>query len=337
MSKKESYPPPAGRRFITGLATGDAVDEVYYLQEVDERTTRDGRPYLALRLSDRSGHIDARAWERARELKLRLAGDSFARIRGIAESFRGRLQVRVESAEPVAATGLDQRDFLPSSYRDISELTGFLDYFLTEVYDPDYARLLASFFTDPEFMKRFCLAPGDARSHHAYLGGLLEHTVSVATLCQHTVVQHPRLRSDLLITAALLHDVGKMDEFSYEGRIRLSRPGRLLGHVLLGQRIIERRLAEMEGFPQEKELELIHAVISHHGELEWGAPKRPQSAEALVLHHLDNLDARVKGFFEIVEGSGELPWSELKNYFRRPLDEPVAADREPSPDRRREP
>lgn len=318
------------RQFVTGLAPGMKVDEVYFLREVESRGARDGRPYLALRLSDRSGIIDARVWEGAEAAVARFRPDSFVRVRGSVATFRQRLQVNVSELEPVAAAGLDQRDFLPGAYRSTEELAGFLGYFLTEVYDEDYRRLLEAFFGDPEFMDRFSRSPGAVRSHHAYLGGLLEHTVSVATLCQHVCVQHPRLNSDLLVTAALLHDVGKMEEFECEGRIRYSREGRMLGHVLLGQRMIEARLRrEPPGFPEEKELELLHAVISHHGELEWGAPKRPASAEALVLHHVDNLDARVKGFFEVVAGKGELPWAELKNFFRRPLTEPLAAEQEP--------
>ena len=322
-------------QFLSDLTGGQDVDDVFYVVDAAPRMTRDGRPYLALRLSDRTGAAEARVWDEAIDLAASLKPASFARIRGRAERYRGRPQVIVRQAEAVASAVLDQRDFLPSAYRGVDELTGFLNYFLTEVFDSDYRDLLEAFFGDEDFMRRFCLAPGHERSHHAYLGGLLEHTVSVATLCQHTAVQHPRLNGDLLITAALLHDIGKTEEFCYEGRISLSREGRLLGHVLIGQRMIEQRLrAHLPGFPYEKELELMHAVISHHGELEWGAPKRPQSGEALVLHHIDNLDARTKGFFEVVQGNGELTWPELKNYFRRPLDAPRAADREADPQSR---
>lgn len=312
--------------FISDLAAGMEVDDFFFLAAAEARLSKTGEPYLALRLSDKSGTVDARVWEDAPGCSETLSRDSFARIRGTVVSYRNRLQVNVKQAEPVGSRGLDQRDFLPGGYRSTEELAGFLKYFLTEVYDDDYRRLLESFFGDRVFMESFIQAPGDARSHHAYLGGLLEHTVAVATLCQHVTVQHPRLNADLLVTAALLHDIGKIDEFTGEGRIRLSREGELLGHVLIGQRMIERRIREDSGFPREKELNLVHAVISHHGELEWGAPKRPQSAEALVLHHLDNLDARVKGYFEIVAGRGELPWPELQNYFRRPLTEPRAAE-----------
>ena len=320
------------KQFLSDLTGGAAVDDVFYVVEAIRRLTRDGRPFLALKLSDRSGVCEARAWDDVIGMESCLRPDRFARIRGRAELYRGRPQVIIRQAGAVSGALLDQRDFLPSTYRSIEELSGFLTYFLTEVFDSDYRALLESFFGDGQFMERFCLAPGHERSHHAYLGGLLEHTVSVVTLCQHTALQHPRLNSDLLITAALLHDIGKTEEFCYEGRISLSQEGRLLGHVLIGQRMIGQRLRQQpEPFPREKELQLMHAVISHHGELEWGAPKRPQSGEALVLHHIDNLDARTKGFFEVIEGRGELSWPEVKNYFRRPLDAPLAADRETGP------
>ncbi len=314
-------------RHLADLQAGESVNDVYYLLEIRRGTAKTGKPYLALRLSDRSGIMEARVWNGAETLAPRLAPDSFVRVRGTMESYRQRLQVNIRDVEPADPATLKQRDFIPASFRDIEELAGFLRYFLTEVFDPDFSHLLESFFDDEAFMERFIQAPGDARSHHAYLGGLIEHTVSVATLCQHVTVQHPRLDSDLLITAALLHDIGKVEEFHCEGRIRYSREGQLLGHVLLGQRLVENKIRQLGDFPREKELELLHAMISHHGELEWGAPKRPQSAEALVLHHIDNLDAKVKGFLEVVEGRGDVGWPELQNLFRRPLTEPRAADR----------
>lgn len=318
------------RTFVSDLSPGSEVDDIFFLTAVAERFSKAGGRFIILKLSDRSGAVDARIWEEAGAFAGVLSSDSFARVSGTVVGSRNRLQVNISEVEPLGAEALDQRDFLPSSYRDTGELAGFLKYFLTEVFDEDYRQLLESFFTDASFMEKFSQAPGDASSHHAYLGGLLEHTVSVATLCQHLGVQHPRLDSDLLVTAALLHDIGKVVEISCEGRIRRSREGELLGHVLIGQRLIEERLSEcFPGFPREKELKLVHAVISHHGELEWGAPKRPQSAEALALHHLDNLDAKVKGYFEVVEGSGDIVWPSLQNFFRRPLTEPRAADTGP--------
>lgn len=230
--------------------------------------------------------------------------------------------------KPHQAADGESGSTVPVSYRDTDELLGYVEYFIAEIRDQDYSHLLKSFFGEPDFRRRFCLAPGDLRTHHAYLGGLIEHTVSVATLCQHVCVQHPRLDPDLLVSAALLHDIGKVHQYTWTSRIEYSREGILLGHVIMGQEMIHERISRLGGFPQEKETRLLHALISHHGELEWGAPKRPQSAEALVLHHIDNLDARVKGFLEVVTGSGEVSWPELTNYFRRPLDDPRAADKE---------
>ncbi|MHB1003637.1 MAG: 3'-5' exoribonuclease YhaM family protein, partial [Thermoleophilia bacterium] len=262
-------------QFAAELAPGDTVADVFFLRDVSKRTARNGEPFLALRLSDRSGTIDGRAWgDDARHLEGVVTAGSYYHCEGSVVSFRGGFQVNIRRAAPCAEGSVDPADFLPSSYRDRDELIGFIQYFIAEVYDQDYRTLLESFFGDDAFLSRFRQAPGDARSHHAYLGGLLEHTVSVATLCQHVTVQHPRVNSDLLITAALLHDIGKVQEFEYEGAISYSREGRLLGHVLLGQRMIEERIRSLEGFPAEKELQLVHALISHHGELEWGAPKR---------------------------------------------------------------
>lgn len=315
------------RQFISELSPGTAVEGVFYLREVRQAAARNGTDYLALKLSDKSGVLEARVWSATDNLGSRLLPDSFVRVSGPVETYRGGMQLNVMSIAPVDSSELDQRDFVPGSYRDLDELSGYLDYFISEIFDPDYVGLLQSFFRNQDFMESFSRAPGDVRSHHAYMGGLLEHTVSVATLCQHVIVQHPRLNRDLLVTAALLHDIGKVEEFQLDGRIRYSREGQLLGHVLIGQRLVEGHIREIGNFPRDKELELLHAIISHHGELEWGAPKRPRSAEALVLHHIDNLDAKVKGFLEVVDGRGEVGWPELQNLFRRPLDQPRAADR----------
>lgn len=328
-------PPPPNRLYIAELGSlpaGTSFRETYFLKDVKKSQESGISPAPELVLSDKSGATRA-LWRPAGSGSLTPAAASglepgqFVQVRGSVGG-PGSPRLLIDALMPVETAGLDLSEFLPASYRDTGELMGYLEYFVAEVRDPDYERLLESFFTDPEFRRRFSLTPGDLRTHHAYLGGLLEHTVSVATLCQHVCVQHPRLDADLLVTAALLHDVGKVEQFTFAGRIESSREGSLLGHVIIGQEMIRERVRSQGGMPPEKETRLLHAHISHHGELEWGAPKRPQSAEALVLHHIDNLDARVKGFLEVVRGSGEVSWPELTNFFRRPLDEPRAADRE---------
>lgn len=296
------------------------------MRGVSRRWSKNGRRYFELQLSDRTGVINAIVGDATAASSDLLKAGTFLSIAGRVELFQSGLRIKIHRLLPVDEALIEPRDFIVSSYRDPREMEGFIDYFMSEVYDRDYSLLLSSIFGNKNFFRSFMLAPGDIKSHHAYLGGLAEHTISVATLCQHACVQHQRLNTDLVLTAALLHDIGKIKEFTIRGHIKKSREGVLLGHVLLGQRMIEEGLSGLS-FPKEKEVSLLHAVVSHHGELEWGAAKRPQSAEALLLHHVDNLDAKVKGFLEVVDGKGEISWSKMQNYFRRPLDEPMAADK----------
>jgi 3'-5' exoribonuclease len=199
----------------------------------------------------------------------------------------------VRRADPGEA---DPADFLPRAYRDLDELDGFWDHLAGEVYDPDLKRLLDAFGEDASFREEFRRAPCTRGGHHAYLGGLLEHTVAVATLAHEACALHPRLNSDVLLTAALLHDVGKVREFTYGADISLSPEGRLLGHLAIGQRMIAERAAAAR-VPDEKVLSLLHCVFGHHG-ADALPGRRFGSAEALALYRLNALDASVKGALE---------------------------------------
>ena len=223
--------------------------------------------------------MEARVWEAADEPAARAGAGFFCTHSGAsAESYRDRLQLNIRNSAPGGLPpDLDQREFPPGSYRDIDELTGYLEYFLTEVFDPDYSTFARSFFRDEDFMGRFSRAPGDAGSHHAYLGGLIEHTVSVATLCQHLAVQHPaaQQRSADHRGASARHRQGRGVHIATAVSV-YSREGRLLGHVLDGAAAGRRQDQGAGGFSAaEESWMLLHAIISHHGELEWGAPKRP--------------------------------------------------------------
>jgi 3'-5' exoribonuclease len=196
-----------------------------------------------------------------------------------------------------AGAGVDPAEFLPVAYRDMEELDGFLEHLAREVYDRDYKALLASFLDDQAFRAELRRAPCTRAGHHAYLGGLLEHTVAVATLAQETCILHPRLNSDLLLTAAILHDVGKTREFELGADIALSEAGALLGHLTLGQQLITARAARIEGFPEEKLLAVCHCVLAHHGPDSLPG-RRFRSAEALALQRLNSIDSSVKGALE---------------------------------------
>lgn len=319
----------AGSRLSAAdLRPGMQVDEVYLVLSKEVRTTKSGKPFLKLRVGDRSGGVDCMVWEAAERLGEGFRQGDLVHVRARATEYAGKVQLEATDLRPTGAEDIDAQAFLPTTYRDIEELKGFLQYHVESVYDRDLRAILDSFFGDADFLDRFARAPAAKSFHHAYLGGLLEHTVTVADLADHVCQQYGRINRDLLIAAALLHDVGKVEELTYERAIDYSNAGRFLGHVILGVNLVTERAARLPDLSQTKLQLLLHAIVSHHGELEWGSPKRPKTIEALIIHHLDNLDAKVKGFLEIVEGSRDADWTDLRNLFRRPLHVPRASHQE---------
>jgi len=285
------------RTSVAELRAGGEVDGLFACSRKDRLTARSGAPYLALELRDRTGAIGARAFRDADFLAGQFDRGDLVRVAGSVERFRDELQVEVRSIHRVEADGLDPGDFLPVAYRDMEELDGFLEHLGREVYDPDHRRLLDSVLCDDDFREALRRAPCTSGGHHAYLGGLIEHTVAVATLALETCALHPRLDSYLLVTAAILHDIGKIREFDLGAEIALSSEGALLGHLALGQQMISERGASLGSFPPDKLLSLLHCVLGHHGPE--GLPaKRFRSPEAVALYRLNALDAAVKGVLE---------------------------------------
>jgi 3'-5' exoribonuclease len=279
---------------IAELRAGGEVDGVYACTRKDRLTARNGTPYLAVELRDRTGAIPGRAFRDADFLASQFERGDLVTVAGRVERFRDELQVDLRAIRTAEA---DPSEFLPVAYRDLDELDGFLEHLAREVYDPDLKALLAAFLGDDAFRADFRRAPCTRSGHHAYLGGLLEHTVAVATLAQEACVLHPRLNSDLLICAALLHDVGKTLEFELGAEIGLSEAGALVGHVTLGQGAIAERARALGAFPETKLHALSHCVLGHHG-AEALPGRRFRSVEALALFRLNALDAAVKGALE---------------------------------------
>ncbi len=246
----------------------------------------------ALELRDKTGAIPGRAFRDADVLAGRFEKGDLVRVAGRVERFRDELQVDVKAIERAAAA--DPAAFLPVAYRDVEELDGFLEHLAGEVHDPEYRVLLGTLLADEALRVDWRRAPCTRGGHHAYLGGLLEHTVAVGTLALEACQLHPRLNSDLLICAALVHDLGKTREFTYGAEIALSEEGRLLGHVVLGQQLLDARSGAMSA---EKRLALAHCVLCHHG-ADQAPGRRFGSAEALALYRLNALDASVKGALE---------------------------------------
>ncbi|HYN91700.1 MAG TPA: HD domain-containing protein [Thermoleophilaceae bacterium] len=282
---------------IAELRAGGEVDGVFACTRKDRLTARNGSPYLAVELRDRTGAIPGRAFRDADFLAGQFERGDLVAVRGRVERFRDALQVELKTIRRTQDGASDPAEFLPVAYRDMEELEGFLEHLAREVYDPELRALLDSFLGDEAFRADLRRAPCTRSGHHAYLGGLLEHTVAVATLAFETCALHPRLNSDLLLCAALLHDAGKTLEFELGAEIALSEAGALVGHVTLGQQLVAERARRLEGFPEAKLHPLSHCILAHHGPDSLPG-RRFRSAEALALYRLNALDAGVKGALE---------------------------------------
>ena len=279
---------------IAELRPGGEVQGVFACTRKDRLTAKNGSPYLAVELRDRTGAIPGRAFRDADFLAGQFERGDLVAVSGRVERFRDELQVELKSIKRAAEEVPDPSEFLPVAYRDMDELDGFLEHLAREVYDPDLRALLDSFLGDEAFRAELRRTPCTRSGHHAYLGGLLEHTVAVATLAFETCTLHPRLNSDLLLTAAILHDAGKTLEFQLGAEIALSEAGALVGHVTLGQQLVAERARRIEGFPEAKLHAISHCILAHHGP-DALPGRRFRSAEALALYRLNALDAGVKG------------------------------------------
>ncbi len=280
---------PAPPTTVATLRAGDDVRAVFACTRKDRLTARTGTPYLALELRDRTGAIAARVFRDADLMAGRFDRGDLVRVSARVERFRDELQLEVTAI--ARALDADPAAFLPVAYRDLDELDGFLEHLAGEVRDAQLQALLAALLADRELRAALRRSPCTRRGHHAYLGGLLEHTVAVATLALETCVLHPRLDQGLLLTAAIVHDLGRIREFTLGAEVGLTDEGRLLGHVELGARMVEER-AVAAGLDDARRLALAHCVLSHHGD------RRPATPEALALQRLNALDASVKGALE---------------------------------------
>jgi 3'-5' exoribonuclease len=286
----------SSRSSVTALRPGADVDAVFACTRKDRLITRTGSPYLALELRDRTGAISARVFRDADALAAGFDRGDLVRVAGKVERFRDELVLEVASIVRAGtdSAATDPAQFLPSAYRDLDELDGFLEHLARDVYDRQYRALLESLLGDVELRAGLRRAPCTRGGHHAYLGGLLEHTVAVATLAVELCQLHRKLNSDLLLCAAIVHDIGRTQEFTYGAEFGLTEEGRLLGHLAIGQRILLERSGALD---DSRRLALLHCVLCHHGPA--AAPGgRFGSPEALALYRLNALDASVKDVLE---------------------------------------
>lgn len=324
------------RQFISELTEGERVSGVFAIRAKEMRSARTGEAYLTMDLADRTGRIGAVMFRPGREAAGIPAG-TVAHITGAVSKYRNTLRVTVQAVRP--ARDYEPSEILPSSTRDTEELLAELRTVVGSIHDRALGAVVRKVFSNAGFMKSFKRCPASQGYHHAYIGGLLEHTVAVARICRGLAGLYPHLDLDLLLAGALLHDIGKVDELDYSTSIDFTDDGRMIGHVLLGERRVRDAVVVLgDKVPHDVATRLSHVLLAHHGELEWGSPKRPCTLEALVLHHADNLDAKTAGFIEASASAGlvDEAWTDAANLFRRPLWAPRPAEddrvRRPSED-----
>lgn len=279
--------------FIRDIKDGTPVNGVFLVKEMSRAETRNGKPYLSLVLIDNSGEIAARIWDNAEQLQESCTAGTFVAVAGQAQAFRELLQLKITSLQAVADGELDLALFLPASPHDPDAMLRELRQLIDSLTDSHYRGLLNLFFDDARFSAPFKKAPAAKNMHHAYTAGLLEHTLAVCRLVEAVCPLYPALDRDLLLAGAVLHDAGKIEEFSYDTLpFNYSDRGRLEGHMVLCIQMLQDKLRELPDFPAERATLLKHLILSHHGRHEFGAPTVPMILEAFVLNLLDDLDAK---------------------------------------------
>lgn len=289
------------RRYVNTLANGESVEEVYLVSDKQLRANRQGNLYLHLELRDRTGAIGARLWNATEDLARTFEPGDYLLARGKVQVFQGALQVILSHLQPVRGEGIEPEEFLPQTAQSVPRLLGRLRELLLGMADPNLRALVECFLIDGEFVRKFTTAPAGIRHHHAYRGGLLEHVVTLLNVADRIAEFYPEVDRDLLLAGAFLHDVGKVDELGYERGFSYTDEGQLVGHMVMGVDLLDRKVAKAqeltgEPFPTELHLRLKHMILSHHGTAEFGAVKPPMTPEAVALHHLDSLDAKVHSY-----------------------------------------
>jgi len=305
--------------FVNRIQDGQAIEDVFLVRQMSRAETRSGKPYLILTLMDRTGEIGARLWDNADTFLELCQPGSLVLVIAQAQDYKGSLQLKVDAVRQVDKGGVDFTLFMQTSKNDRHVMARELESLAGSINNSSCRKLLRKFFNDTEFFEQFKTAPAAKSMHHAYLGGLLEHTLAVARLADMLAGFYPALDRDLLMTGALLHDVGKIREFAFESYpFDYTDMGRLMGHIVLGAEMIQERISTVTDFPEDLSTRLQHLILSHHGRHEFGSPSVPMLSEAFVLHFIDDLDAKLNFITTLEEQAPEpgYQWTD----FQRVLD-----------------
>ena len=305
--------------YVKDIRSGDKLNETFLAAEKNLAYSQKGSPYLNLRLRDRTGEVDGKIWENALAWDKAFKKGDLVRIQARALSFKNAVQVSIIDLKKVSDAEVELADYFPVAKGNLSGMFAEILAYVGQVKTPCLADLLKAFFNDETLAALFRRAPAAKGFHHVYIGGLLEHTLSVVRLLDLAAAHYRGVNRDLLLAGGLLHDIGKIYEFSYERIVEYSDPGRLIGHIVMGVEMIDAKIAAIPDFPEQISMELRHLILSHHGVLEYGSPKRPKTLEALIVHYMDDLDAKVNAFQEYIREARdeESSWTPYHRLFDR--------------------
>ncbi len=312
------------RRFINQFSERENIDQIFLVADKQLRANRNGNLYLQLRLTDKTGSLSGMLWNASDNIADSVQTGNYLRVVGTTQLYNGQLQMIVTRIEPADPRLIDDQDFITVSSEEIERLAARLATLLRGIQNVHLRNIAEVFLADDDFMRKFTAAPAGIKNHHAYRGGLLAHVVSLMDVCRAVCPLYPELDADLLLVGAFLHDAGKIDELTYDRELAYSDAGQLIGHVVLILGTLDDKIAEAENMagekmPTELVLRLKHLILSHHGEYEYGSPKLPMTLEAIALHLLDNLDAKLYSVAQILkeDAGGESSWTSYNQALGR--------------------
>jgi 3'-5' exoribonuclease len=302
------------KRFISDIRVGDVVDDIFVLSEKILSRKKDGNNFLNITLSDKTGLIKGVVWDDVDRISAEITSGDFVHVTGSAGEYRGASQVVIQKMGRIPADRVDPTDFLPQTPRDIEGMFQRLLKITDSIKTGYLKRLVDDFWKDKEFVRKFKTAPAAKKMHHAYIGGLLEHTLSMVSLADKIAGHYSGVDRDLLLAGAIFHDIGKIDEYEYQVKIDYSDIGRLLNHIVIGLKMVDEKISDIEQFPEDQALLLKHMIVSHHGAREFGSPEPPKTIEAVLLNYIDEIDSKVNGIRDFI--ASEDPDETWTSYHR---------------------
>jgi 3'-5' exoribonuclease len=323
-----TYAHPISRRLMKEFFISDCpqqenkiITSSFVVASKQVKAKKNGEPYLALILADRTGQIEAKMWDNVEEFIDVFEQDEFLKVKGLVNKYKNRFQLTIHKLRRMDEGDIDFTDYLPKTKKDIGELWRTLTEFVASFQNPHLKSLVELFMADAEIAERYRNAPAAKTLHHAYIGGLLDHVVSLFRSCDLICRNYPQVNRDLLLTGAFLHDIGKIQELTYNRAFSYTTRGQLLGHMIIELEMLQAKLAKLPDFPSELKTLLEHLIISHHGQYDFGSPKLPMFPEALMLHYLDDLDSKMEAMRAHFDREAELdgPWTSYNASLGRPL------------------